>query len=222
MLAMTTGCRSFEPPTTELAKLLPVASPDVAGSLHRHSLRIAIESKALSGEFEAVAATRAAPAAAGRLQLFGDLGGKLFDMAAHPESFVGYFPHAEIGVAFDASEDELPRHLIGFMAASLLEASTPITFERVRAARSLDDGGWELNLHPMMGGIEVIARLSPTGELLERLYEVRGVHWTESIGRERVFRGGDFYLTLSDEVSSVIDSIPTDAFELELPEGFHP
>ena len=154
--------------------------------------------------------------------MFGDLGGKLFDMAALPTRFVGYFPHAEIGIESGPETTEHPRHLISFMAASLLEASTPITMDRVLAARVDESGTWELQLDPVMEGVRVTAKLTREGELTERGYELRGVKWTELIGSERVFRGGGFELTLTNEETASLDSIPEGAFELSLPEGFHP
>jgi len=219
---LLTSCRAFGPAPPELVELLPVASPLLAGPLNQHSLHVAIESEALSGEFEAVAATSAQPNAGVRLQMFGDLGGKLFDMAALPTRFTGYFPHAEIGIEFGPESSKHPRHLISFMAASLLEASTPITIERVLAARADDSGGWELELDPVMQGIRVSAKLTREGALVERGYELSGVRWTERIGSERVFRGGGFELTLTNEETASLDSIPEGAFELSLPEGFHP
>jgi len=216
------SCRSFGPPPSELGTLLPVASPALAGPLGQHELRVSIESEALSGEFEGVAATRSLPEAGARLQLFGDLGGKLFDMAAQADRFVGYFPHAEVGVEFKPEGEDLPRHLISFMAASLLEASSPITLERVRAARQLEDSGWELELEPVMAGVEVTAVLTAKGDLVERRYRMRGLRWSEEIGAERIFRGGDFQLTLTSERTTALDALPDGVFELMLPEGFHP
>ncbi|HVS18538.1 MAG TPA: hypothetical protein VMT18_08055, partial [Planctomycetota bacterium] len=172
------GCVSFAPLSAELAERL--AEQAQPCSPFRQRAQVEMEGYGL---FEAVLVADGASSRA-RLQLLPEVGGKMLDLAIAPERIDGYMPPAGIALTHVRhARLAPPRHLLAFIAASVLEAITPITSERVLGERAIA-GGSELHLRPALEGLEVTAQVDKEGRLLAREYRLRGVRWRERIHGE--------------------------------------
>lgn len=214
---LQTGCASFGPPSTELAAQLREHAPPPAPA--RQRALVEVEGERFAGTFDAVLIWDGTRSSA-RLQLLPEVGGKVLDLAITPARIVGYLPPA--GIALEhalAGPQPPPRHVLTFIAASVLEVGTPITPERVLGERA-SEGGRELSLRPVFPGLELHARVDLQGRLVSRAYRLRGVRWQERIGPgQRIFEARGVRWILSERPVEAIAAPPAALFELELPEG---
>lgn len=185
VLALLVACRAPAPPRPDFD--VAVEAPGAVRSI----ARVRVESERLAGSFQAVLVRRSGPDPAVRLQLFPDLGGKLLDLGATGRRVWGSFPQA--GIALDwrrASGERAPRHLLTFLALSLLEEERAPSAEDLRAARWTGES-WAVALAPLWPGVRVVALYTRDGHPLGREYRLGGVRWSQR-GSPPVFRGRDF------------------------------
>jgi hypothetical protein len=132
LCATLAGCASFGPLSAELSGKLAATAAPLAPSRRRAQIDMQGQ-----GFFEAVLVTDGTGTRA-RLQLLPEVGGKLLDLAITPERIAGYMPPAGISLLHlrDAHQAP-PRHLLAFVAASVLEVVSPLTPERVRGERAV-------------------------------------------------------------------------------------
>ncbi|MEX1025746.1 MAG: hypothetical protein WD226_11800 [Planctomycetota bacterium] len=208
------GCGALEPASPAL--LERVQDEVEAPRYVRRRATVRLESSRLSGTFRAILIARRGVTPAARLQLFPAVGAKVLDLAIAPDTITGMLVGAP---PFEHQRgDSAPRHLLAFLAASLLEELAPITAGRVRGAR-----GDELHLAGVLEGTRVAVEFDAAGAVARRSYALRGVRWTESIdtsvgaASEREFRGRDFLWTLREvEESELADAPDAALFRLEL------
>jgi hypothetical protein len=211
------SCSSFGPPPPELRELLGAPPCGAAAPLRdtwRAQGRVEIDSRWISGDYEAVVVAETAPFPRARLQLFPALGGKLMDVLATPKRLAGTIPAAGIALDWSSADGAPPRALLAFVALGLLEQVQPLTWPRARAARR-DGDGWELELEPCFPGVEQWALIDGQGELRERRYRVGGASWTERFGPHR-FEGRGFRLTIDAAAAPRTADVPESAFDLNL------
>ena len=179
-LALLSACAGFrEPHDFELAHAVAAdaAAPRFART---QTCEVRIDSEQLRGTFDGVLASE--PAGRTRLQLFPDVGGKILDLFAGSERIVGTIPQAAL--RYDeplGARDELPRHVLLFIAITLLERCTPLTADRVLAVRVLRGAILEASLAPRVHGCEVVAEIGAEGTLRARRYRYRHAAWRESL-----------------------------------------
>lgn len=212
-LTLVAGCGTLGPPPNQLREVLPATAPDEA-SFSRRTAWARIESQGFSGEFNSVLVEEHGANPRVRFQLLPELGSKVLDMVVTPQRTVGYWPH--LGQGFD----EAGRDLIGFLSVSLLENGARLSFDRIIAGRR-SSKGYELEVRPVIAGGHTRLRvfLDPDGSLLRREYRHLGVRWREVFRPVHRIEAGNFLWVISDEMTQGIDSVPTQLFELELPEG---
>lgn len=173
-LALLAACRSVVPPSPELLQQLERAPKPPAPCL-RQDCTVDVSSAELSGRFTArVAACLAWPRA--RMQWFPDLGAKVLDLLVAPDQVHATIPPAGIVFAHDG-RDTAPRHLLYWMAVSLLEQLVPLTAERV-VGTVVEDGRQWLVLRPLCAGTEVEALIDKDGRVCERRFLHRHVPWS--------------------------------------------
>jgi hypothetical protein len=171
----------------------------------RHIARSRIESDAFTGSFKTVLI--AAPGPRVRLQLIPELGPKLLDLVATPE---------RLRVRWGALQDEDgagPERLARMVGISLLENAQPLAFERILAARELEDGDL-VELAPVVPGVGVRARLDARGQLVTRSYRDGVVRWQETLGAPHVFAGQGFLWHIEAAEQTPIPMPPASLFEL--------
>ncbi len=214
--AFGAACRSFGPLPSALAEVLP-PTVTAAETAERRIALIDLDSTHVSGRFTAVVIVRRGERPALRAQVIPEIGGKLLDLVVTPERVRGYFPHAGPALDFErASGRTLPRGLLAFLAASLVEDATPIGRERALGARAYDEG-WEILLRSTLEGVRVIARVDAQGRLLERRYALGGVGWRERFEPQHAFESHDFRWVIVEEQREAIAAPPDTLFELDLP-----
>ena len=146
LLLLPTGCRSWGPPSK--ATLAAVAGLPAAPSRpSRARVRVTIESDTLRGTFGALMVIDPQGPKV-RLQIFPDIGPKLLDLVATPRRFAGRLGNDRI----DTSPDDAPRHLLVFMAFTLLEMAAPLTPDRIEEAK---DAPGTLRIRPVAGPHQV-------------------------------------------------------------------
>lgn len=134
----------------------------------------------LTGEFDGVAlAADRSPSPSARVQVFGDLGPKMLDLASRPDRIVGYFPQTMEGVDC-ALPDEAAPHLLLFMGVTVLEDLLPFRRGRVVGIREEEDGVW-LRLKPLVPGLttELFRPRAGTGGK-RRFSWIYGIEWEET------------------------------------------
>ncbi len=222
------GCRAalLAPPVELLEGLARGAeATEDAAPFERRTAFVTLDSEGFSGVFEALWIVRGGDDPAVRLQLLPEIGGVVLDVAATGAGFQGILPQAEIELAHTVGAGAAPRHLLAFLAVSLLEnavAPDPGRVEGVRAAGPRGDGPrsqarWHAQMEPRMPGAEVIAHLDADAALVGRSYRWRGVRWYEegSEGEQR-FVGGGFEWRVEPTGVEAIDARPDALFELAL------
>jgi hypothetical protein len=133
----------------------------------------------LTGEFDGVAlAADRSPSPSVRVQVFGDLGPKMLDLAARPDRIVGYFPQTMEGVDCLLPGEAAP-HLLLFMGVTLLEDLLPFRRSRVVGLQDEEDGVW-LRLKPLVPGLTTDVFRSRAGETQKRRFSwIYGISWEE-------------------------------------------
>ena len=122
-LIAISACRGFGPVPPDLSARLDARALPSHGT---GESTVEIDSNRLAGSFRALIAWRSDPPSA-RLQLWPDLGDKVFDCASS-----GHFWVAQSNRhAWEESE----RHPFRFFAMTILERATPLTSHRVLGAR---------------------------------------------------------------------------------------
>ena len=221
-----TGCRSFRPVGPARARELLGELAEAAPTSTRVRRGVDLESRAISGRFEAVLISVSGAAPAGRLQLLPQVGPKLLDLAFHEGRVAGYFPAAGVTLSMVRQEGNvLPRHPLSFIVASLIEDLTPISSDRVlgeRRASEVTPGETtiEVLLDSAVEGCTVSVLLDEARTIVGRDYELRGVRWTErrQSGITR-FVGRGFSWTMGE---AAIEEIPEPSallFELDVPDS---
>jgi len=183
----------------------------------RRQALVRIESSAFSGSYRALLVLERAPRSRARLQLFPLAGPKLLDIVVALEGYE--LQSAADGLArtwSSASGERIPRAFASFLALALLEQAEPWSPSRVLRARATEHGGLELELRGPWPGTRIECELGPSGELRERRYALRGVHWTERISEsEHAFRAEGFDFELSEQRTSAAEAFPPSLFELD-------
>lgn len=134
----------------------------------------------LTGEFDGVAllADRS-PSPSARVQVFGDLGPKMLDLASRPDRIVGYFPQTMEGVDCALPGEAAP-HLLLFMGVTVFEDLLPFRRSRVVGIREEDGGTW-LRLKPLVPGLTTDLFRTRAGEWGRRRFSwIYGIEWEET------------------------------------------
>lgn len=209
------GCRGLSEPGPEVQRQVRELSvPD--GSVRRRA-NVELEASGLLGKYVGAAVLRAGEEPAARLQLLPNVGSKLLDLAVNGDRISGYFPAAGVRVDHARSGGAPPRHVLSFLAASLLEQVVPLE-GRVLGVIREDEGGALLRAEGALEGVALRVRLDGQGRVVERRYKLRQVSWTETIeGGSRAFRGRGFAWTMTDIEEAGIPAPPDALFQLELP-----
>jgi len=212
------GCATFGPPDPAVLADALADRPE-AGAIRRRA-RLDLEGEHLSGRFTAVLVAWRGPEPSARLQVLPEVGGKLLDLVVTPERVAGYVPMAGLAVDHARGEGPVPRHLLGFVAASLLEDLTLLSRGRVLGSRPRPGGGHELLVAGALEGCRVTVELDPSGAILGRTFRLRGVGWREvrtPDGRRFVAPGLEW--RLGDVTRETLAEVPDRLFDLQLPEG---
>ena len=171
------GCSGFAAPTPELLRqinLQPATHPDTV----RYRVHMSVDSRWLAGEFDGVVLVHPGPSPLARVQLFGDLGPKVFDLVARPDRIAGYFPQTLEGIDCALPAEAAPHPLL-FLGVSLLEDFADMRDDRVLGVRE-DHEGWWLNLKPLVPGMRSEALRSKDGRTIERRFRwMYGVAWDQ-------------------------------------------
>lgn len=151
------GCRGFAPPapaTLQRLRPMPLAAEVPP------QFELEIESPVLTGVFDAVFAVGERGFG---LQLFPDIGGKVFDLAVGQDRIVAETPAGPYLAA--APLDRAEPHLALVLAAAFAELLAPVPAARVLGERPLADGRIEVRLQPALGSGRVVATLGPDGAI---------------------------------------------------------
>ncbi len=206
------ACQTFQPPT---AGLDPLIEPDIREG-RRTKAQVRITSDWFNGEFQAIKIERAAPDAGVRFQLFPELGGKLLDVVARPDSVIAHWPHTgEVQRTREA--------LIGFLSVSLMENATQLQAERVKGVREVD-GGTLLDVIPASLGLDlqVHVLIDRKGAPVARHYVLDGIGWTEELRPSRRIHSRNFEWLIQEESSEDLARPKDRIFELAVPEDERP
>ncbi|MEQ8766241.1 MAG: hypothetical protein RL885_20170 [Planctomycetota bacterium] len=211
------GCRATVLLPSEVAAAWQRSCPEAVA--WRQIGRVRLDSEAISGSFRGACVLRHLPTPAVRLQLFPEVGGKVLDLAADETGFAGYFPQAARGVSHVWDEGPAPRHVLTFMAITLLERARGSDPERALAVWP-EGTGWTVELQPLHVEAQVTLDVNARGEVLAKHFELRGARWTETVseGGTRI-EGKGFVLELEIESTSPAEDLPDALFHLELPPG---
>jgi len=175
VLLLSAGCSGFAAPTSELLRQIPFP-PSTPPDTMRYRVHMSLDSRWLAGEFDGVVLAHEGAAPLARAQLFGDLGPKVFDLAARPDRILGYFPQTREGVDCALPGEASPHPLL-FLGVSLLEVFADVREERVLGIRE-DDRGWWLDLKPVVPGLRSEALVGKDGRTIERRFRwMYGVGW---------------------------------------------
>ena len=174
------GCSSFDAPTDERLRGIPLDSEETGPSALRCRFRMSVDHPSLAGEYDGVVVAhqaRANPVL--RAQLFGDLGPRFADVMARPDRIVGYFPQTREGVDCALPREASP-HLLLFLGASLIEEFlTRADRSRVTGIRREGEETW-LRLRPAIQGTECHLFRDEAGKSKKRkLFWMTGVSWQE-------------------------------------------
>ncbi|MEO6596646.1 MAG: hypothetical protein ABIP94_18005, partial [Planctomycetota bacterium] len=143
------SCSGFEAPRADtLARLQPMR---IAARLPSR-FEIELRSAGLTGTFDAVFAVE--PPGFG-LQLFPDIGGKVFDLRVGAGNILAEMP----GSRYEATAplDAASPHLALVLAAVFAELLAPVDGRRALGERALAGGGSEVLLEPALGSGTVVA-----------------------------------------------------------------
>lgn len=164
------GCQTFGPP--QAATRQAIAPMPVAAHLPAR-FEVELATPMLSGVFDAV--FRASDRGFA-LQLFPDVGGKVFDLRVGPARVDAETPagsyHAEPPL------DQAAPHLALVLAVVFAELLAPVDGARVLGERALGDGRTEVQLAPALGGGLVAATLARDGHIAAYRCELGWLQWT--------------------------------------------
>jgi hypothetical protein len=174
-----TACQGFAPPRPEtLARLRPMPfAADIRGRFE-----LELEGPGLAGTFDAVCALEGRCC---RLQLFPDIGGKVFDLRLGEATIAadGPWGHYEAKAPLD---DAAP-HLALVLGAMLAELLAPVRGSRVLGERQQADGRTQVSLQPALGSGAVVATLAESGEVVAYAISLGRVEFT--LGADGSLRG---------------------------------
>ncbi len=156
LLLLLPGCRGFVPPRAEtLASLRPM--PIAAGVPGQ--FEVELQTPGLSGVFDAVFAVETRGF---RLQLFPDIGGKVFDLRVDEATIMAEMP----GSRYEAKAplDAAPPHLALVLGAVFAELLAPVDSSRVLGERQ-EASLLTVSLRPALGSGRVTATLAPDGRV---------------------------------------------------------
>lgn len=156
MLALSfAACTSFATPTAET---LAAIGPMPLARLVPGTFEIELTTPGLTGTFDAVCAVERESF---RVQLFPDIGGKVFDVLVGADTVTAEWP----GGRYEAHAplDRAEPHLAVLLAALFAELLAPVGAERVLGQRGGGDTAVEVQLRPALGCGTVVARLDASG-----------------------------------------------------------
>lgn len=209
------SCRSLGPPPPKLQAVLEQRELEREGSLRRVS-RIDVLSPWFSGEFKVVAVQSGGETQRVRFQLLPDFGGKILDVVVHPDAVVATWPHSGEVVRERTA-------LIGFLAISLMENASELSWQRVMAGRTTQEG-FLVQVKPASRGLDLDVRvdLDRSGRVLARHYQLGSVGWSEEFEPVHRFLSRNFEWTFLEETSAPISSPPEKLFALPDPDEDSP
>lgn len=149
------ACTSFDTPT---AATLAAIGPMPLARLVPGSFEVELATPGLTGTFDAVCAV---DRESFRVQLFPDIGGKVFDVRVGADTVTAEWP----GGRYEAHAplERAEPHLALLLAALFAELLAPVGGERVLGQRGGGDTAVEVQLRPALGCGKVVARLDPSG-----------------------------------------------------------
>jgi hypothetical protein len=173
------ACQGLQPPRPEtLARLRPMP----LASAIRGRFELELQGPGLAGTFDAVCALEGRCC---RLQLFPDIGAKVFDLRLEEATITadGPWGHYEAKAPLD---DAAP-HLALVLGAMLAELLSPVHAARVLGERAGADGRTQVALRPALGSGVVLATLAPDGEV--EAYAITLGHVEFTVGANGSLRG---------------------------------
>jgi hypothetical protein len=171
--ALLTACRTAMPPD-QLARL-DLAPPAAPQRLH---LEVDLESRWLSGVFDALVVTRSSPPAV-RLQLLPDLGAPILDLVATPAAITARM-HGEDAVRrWRGQDDDPPLAPPLLFAITLLEQHAALGHDRIVAAFS--GPPITLDLRGLFPGTRVVDAELQSGEVVGRTFRRGHVVWRDTL-----------------------------------------
>lgn len=215
LVGWAAGCRGLAEAGPEV--LAQVRALDVVEDAVRRRASVELEASGLLGTYTGAVVLRAGERPAARLQLLPSVGSKLLDLAVDDERISGYFPAAGVRVDHLRADGAPPRHVLSFLAASLLEQVVPLE-GRVLGVLRKSAEGTELSATGALEGVRLRVRLDPDGRVVGRTYRLRRVTWTETLAANgRSFRGRGFGWTMTGVEEDAIPFPADTLFRLELP-----
>ncbi|MCK5940445.1 MAG: hypothetical protein KAI24_00640 [Planctomycetes bacterium] len=177
------GCRTFAPPTAELlGRLRPMP---LAGELGEQFV-LELNSDRLAGVFDAV---QVVDGDALRMQLFPDIGGKVFDLTVRAGAVVAVTPDGDYRA--EPPLEQASPHLALVLAAMLCELREPLGAARVLGQRvGGEPGQVELLLRPALGSGRVVATVGPDGAVEAYDFELGWLAFR--LARDGAFAGRGF------------------------------
>jgi len=228
--ALLAGCSTFDAPDGPVddALVARLAAAPERAEFERWRARLTIESDELTTEAMAVAivSTDGPPRLA--LQLIPALGGKVLDLRVGPTAGGGLglaaeWPHAGRTLEADLAADAPGPSLELFLAASVLEAATPITLERTVAATPLAGGAdadvalREVLLSSRFPGLTTVATVDAEGRVVRRRFERGRATWREAVEASgRVFAGRGIEVRIEDESMAGLGDVDEGLFEVDV------
>jgi hypothetical protein len=179
LVLVLAACQGLQPPRPEtLARIRPMP----LASAIRGKFELELQGPGLSGTFDAVCALEGRCC---RLQLFPDIGAKVFDLRLEEAAIVadGPWGHYEAKAPLD---DAAP-HLALVLGALLAELLSPVHAARVLGERQGADGRTQVSLRPALGSGVVLATLGPDGAV--EVYAITLGHVEFSVGADGALRG---------------------------------
>jgi len=184
--ALGAGCQGFAPaaaPTLQRLRPMPMAAAIPP------RFEVEIESAVLTGVFDAVFVVGEHGFA---LQLFPDIGGKVFDLAVGRDQVVAETMAGPYAAA--APLDAAPPHLALVLALAFAELLAPVDATRVLGERQRGDGGTEVLLRAALGSGRVVAALAPGGDIAAYTIELGHLRFTLDADGRLSARGLDLQL----------------------------
>ena len=173
------ACQGFQPPRPEtLARMRPMPLASAIGG----RFELELQGPGLTGTFDAVCALEGRCC---RLQLFPDIGAKVFDLRLEESTIAadGPWGHYEAKAPLDDAEP----HLALVLGAMLAELLSPVHAARVLGERPGTEGRTQVSLRPALGSGEVLATLGIDGAV--EAYGITLGHVAFTMGADGSLRG---------------------------------